>query len=268
MFGRRRRAARHELDAELSLDVALDFSECVEGIRGALAGFVSYARKAGLEAAVPTAPEWNLRQLIAHQGMVHRWAVANLHGKPAETAAYEAEGRDVADPVTWLHEGGQRLIKALQGSPEDLEAKVFLNDAPAPRQFWARRQCHETTIHSVDALAASLGRVPRASETEITREIALDGIDELLNGFHTREKSRLRTESPTTFAVRPTDVDRSWLVRVSSEPAVVERDVHVHADVVLEASAEALYLALWNRTDEVTADGIELWRDVARVTWA
>ena len=267
MFGRRR-AARHELDAELSVDIALDFSECVEGIRGALAAFVSYAHKAGLDASVPTAPEWSVRQVIAHQGMAHRWAVANLHGKTPDVAAYEAEGLDAADPVIWLHEGGLRLIKALQDAPEDLEAMVFLNNAPAPREFWARRQCHETTIHSVDALAASLGRMPRASETEITREIALDGIDELLNGFHTRGKSRLRTESPTTFAIRPTDVDRSWLVHVSSEPAVVERDVHGHADVVLEASAEALYLALWNRTDEVTADGFELWRDVARVTWA
>jgi uncharacterized protein (TIGR03083 family) len=267
MFGRRR-AARHELDAELSVDITLDFSERVEGIRGALAGFVSYARAAGLDTTVPTAPEWTVRQLIAHQGMVHRWAVANLRGKTPDVDAYEAEGLDAEDPVNWLHEGGLRLLKVLQDAPEDLEAMVFLDNAPAPREFWARRQCHETTIHSVDALAASLGRMPRASETEITREIALDGIDELLSGFHTRDRSRLRTESPTTFAIRPTDVDRSWLVHVSSEPARVERDVRGHADVVLEASAEALYLALWNRTDEVTADGFELWRDVAGVTWA
>ncbi len=268
MFGRRRREARRELDAEVSVDIDLDFSECLEGVRGALAGFIAYSRKAGLDAPVPTAPEWNVRQLIAHQGMVHRWATANVRGKKPDAAAYEAEGLNTADPVTWLHDGGLRLIKTLQDAPEDLEARVFLNNAPPPRQFWARRQCHETTIHSVDALAASLGRMPLAAETEITREIALDGIDELLNGFHTREKSRLRTEAPMTFAVRPTDVDRSWQVHTSSEPATVERDVHGHADVVLEASAETLYLALWNRTDEVTASGFEMWRDVARVTWA
>ncbi len=170
--------------------------------------------------------------------------------------------------MNWLHDGGLRLIKVLQDAPEDLEVPVFLNNAPAPRQFWARRECHETTIHSVDALAASLGRMPRASETEITREVALDGIDELLRGFHARTSHRCapRPRRPSPF--EPTDVDRSWLVRVSGEPAVVERDVDGHADVVLEASAEALYLALWNRTDEVTANGFELWRDVARVTWS
>jgi len=268
MFGGRGRAARRKIDAEVSVDTDLDFSECLEGIRGALAGFVSWARKAGLDATVPTAPEWTVRQLIAHQGMVHRWATANVRGTTPDVAAYEAEGLDAADPVTWLHDGGLRLVKALQDAPEDLEAPVFLNDAPAPRQFWARRQCHETTIHSVDALAASLGRMPRASETEITREIALDGIDELLSGFLTRDRSTLRSERPIRFSMRASDVERSWMVHVSNEPAVVERDVQGHADVVLEASAEALYLALWNRTDEVTADGYQTWRDLARVTWA
>jgi uncharacterized protein (TIGR03083 family) len=268
LFGRRGRAARREIDAEVSVDVDLDFSECLEGIRGALAGFVSCARKVGLDATVPTAAEWTVSQLVAHQGMVQRWATANVRGKAPDVAAYEAEGLDAADPVTWLHDGGLRLIKALQEAPEDLEAMVFLNDAPPPRQFWARRQCHETTIHSVDALAASLGRSPRASETEITREIALDGIDELLSGFLTRDRSTLRSEQPIRFSLRATDAERSWMVHVSNEPAVVEHDVQGHADVVLEASAEALYLALWNRTDEVTAEGYQTWRDLARVTWA
>jgi len=249
------------------LDIDLDISEYLEGIRGALAGFIDYAHHAGLDTPVPTTPEWDVRALIAHQGMVHRWATAQIRGTSVDTAALEAEGLESRDPVIWLHEGGLRLVKTLQDAPEDLEAPVFLPNAPSPRQFWARRQCHETTIHSVDALAASLGRMPRAADTEITRGIALDGIDELLSGFHTRTRPRLRRESPVTLAIRPTDVDRSWLVHVSTEPAVVEQDSHDHADVVLEAPAEVLYLALWNRTDEFTADGFEMWRDLAGVIW-
>ena len=45
------------------------------------------------------------------------------------------------------------------------------------------------------------------------------------------------------------------LVTVSEQPAVTERDGDGDADVVLEGTAVALYLALWNRSDEVTADG-------------
>ena len=54
---------------------------------------------------------------------------------------------------------------------------------------------------------------------------------------------------------------------VSTEPPVVERGGGNHplelrhdADVVLEGTAEQLYLALWNRSDEVQADGYDLWR--------
>jgi uncharacterized protein (TIGR03083 family) len=250
----------------VDLDVGLP--EHLEGIREALAAFVDHARRAGLETPVPTTPEWTVRELVAHQGMVHRWAICNVLGEAADPRAFQAEGLAADDPVEWLHEGGLRLVDTLLEAPEDLEALVFLNDAPPPRRFWARRQCHETTIHSVDALAAALGRMPDADDTWVTRKMALDGIDELLTGFLTRTRSKLRSEQEITFGVRPTDVERSWLVRVSTEPPVVERNHRGHADVVLEAPAEVLYLALWNRTDELTTDGFEIWRDLARVTWS
>ncbi len=254
--------------SEFSYDADVDFSEHLEAIRESLASFVADARKAGLEAAVPTAPEWDVRELLAHQGMVHRWATDAVLGRRVDPETYRREGLDSPDPVLWLREGGLRLIKTLEKAPVDLEAFVFLNNAPAPRQFWARRQCHETTIHSVDALAASLGRMPTADETWITQQIALDGIDELLLGFLTRKRATLRSDEPITFAVRPRDVRRSWLVRVSSDPPVVERDVRGHADVVLKGTAEQLYLALWNRSDEIQVKGYDLWRRTAHVTWA
>jgi uncharacterized protein (TIGR03083 family) len=261
------RADRLATDAELTMDPDLDFSECMEGIRDALSAFVSHARKAGLEAPVPTAPEWTVRDLVVHQGMVHRWATGHVLGKDSDPEALHAEGMASSDPVIWLHDGGLDLIRALQGAPADLEAMVFLNNAPAPRQFWARRQCHETTIHSVDAQAAQLGRFPRAADTEITRQIALDGIDELLNGFLSRNRSSLRSEKPLRLAIKPNDVGRSWLVRISGEPPVVEQDGNGHADLTLEGPAEALYLALWNRTDELAGEAYDFWRRTARVSW-
>ena len=83
---------------------------------------------------------------------------------------------------------------------------VFLKDAPPPRRFWARRQAHETTIHSVDAVAAALGRWPTASDVTIDPVLAADGIDELLTGFITRGKGRLHTAEPYTRA----DQDRRY----------------------------------------------------------
>ena len=224
---------------------------------------------------MPTAPEWDVRHLIAHQGMVHRWAADCLRGERLDPASYETEGLEAGDPVTWLREGGLRLLAALDQAPADLEAWVFLDDAPAPRVFWTRRQCHETTIHSVDMLAARLGRLPTADETWVTQQVSADGIDELLTGFMTRPRSTLRSDQPVTLAVRPNDMDRAWLVHVSAEPPTIERvggrrrgQRRDTSELPIEGTAEQLYLALWNRSDEVTGEGYDLWRGTAKVTWA
>ena len=241
----------------------------LEGLRTALVAFVRYAERAGLRAAVPTCPDWDVRALVAHQGMVHRWATAIVRGERLDPDSVEREGKASPDPVEWLRDGAIDLARALTDAPEDLKVLRFLNDPPPARQFWARRQCHETTIHAVDALSAALGRYPVAADTWIDPAVALDGIDELLTGFVTRSVSRLRSEDPVSIAVRPTDSDRAWRVEVGRQPAVTTRlRGPVTGDVLLEGSAVALYLTLWNRSDEVLPDhGFDVWRDHARIRW-
>ena len=267
-------------DTIVAMVETLPLSTHLEGLRSALVAFVRYADRAGLQASVPTTPDWTVRQLVAHQGMVHRWAAALVRGEDVDPDAVELEGRSAPDPLDWLRDGAIEVVQAIHDAPEDLDALVFLRDAPPARRFWARRQCHETTMHAVDALSAALGRHPKADDTWITTELALDGIDELLTGFITRSKSRLRSEEPMTILVQPTDSDRAWLVHVSAEPAVTDRVVStsstgggsgggpVKADIVLTASAVALYLTLWNRSDEVAPQGDwDLWREGSPIRW-
>ena len=249
--------------------MTVDVSTHVEGLRASLAELVDQAHRADLEALCPTAPNWTLREMLAHLGMVHRWSDASLTGRRVDPQAMEREGMAAPDPVRWLHDGALHLLRTIDQAPTDLDAPVFLEDAPAPRAFWTRRQCHETTIHAVDALAAALGRVPIAWEASwISREIAVDGIDELLTGFAPRRSFGLRTETPTRFAVRPNDVQSRWLVHAGPDPVVTDRDSDEDGDVVLEGSAVQLYLALWNRTDEIQVEGFEQWRRLAQITWA
>lgn len=257
----------------------LTLQQHLEGLREALVAFVRYADRAGVRAPVPTTPDWTVRQLIAHQGMVHRWATAILRGGQGDPDAYEREGNAALDPVDWLREGAIELARAITDAPDDLDALVFLRNAPPAKRFWARRQCHETTMHAIDALAAYLGRYPKAADTwlansEFGEELALDGIDELLTGFVTRSKSRLRSDDPLTIGVCPVGAERAWVVSVTDEPAVTTvvppDDVRfTGADVRLEGPAVALYLTLWNRSDEVSADSrvLDLWRDRSQIVW-
>ncbi len=241
----------------------LSFDQHLAGLRDATMMMSRYVTVAGLDVAVPSCPEWTIRRMIGHQGSVHRWTSAVLRGERIDAEATEKAGRSSSDPVEWLRDGAIALVIALVATPEDAQAMVFLHDPPPPRLFWARRQHHETTMHAVDALAASLGRLPRAAETWIAVDAALDGIDELLMGFVPREVSPLRSApgaAPVTIAVRTPDASYSWTVRVSDEAPVVTRHAGAaQGDLVIEAPAVALYLALWHRGDEVTSDGLSAW---------
>jgi uncharacterized protein (TIGR03083 family) len=240
----------------------------LDALSRAVDAFATSAAAAGLDEPVPTTPDWDVRRLVAHQGMVHRWATGHLVGEQVDSDAVEHEGLVAEDPVAWLKAGADGLVGAIGAAPDELEALVFLADAPTPKRFWARRQCHETTIHAVDALSAQLRRYPRAADTWIDADVAVDGIDELLTGFLPRPHSRLRADEPMTIAVLPEDTDDRWLVAISSQAPVTTRGLgDEEADVVLRGSAVALYLTLWNRSDEIRDESLDLWAESARVTW-
>jgi uncharacterized protein (TIGR03083 family) len=199
----------------------------LDTIRERAAALAEHAASAGWEADVPTCPRWTVADLVAHQGMVHRWAASSLRGDGASIPSKTDILRDVplAALLGWFAEGVDALLATFAATPDDAEATVFLNDAPPPRAFWARRQAHEVTIHATDALAADLGRFPTAEEVGVDRDLALDGIDELLRGFFTRGRSGLAGGDPFTVEVRPSDADSGWRLHIGTERIVTERIV-------------------------------------------
>ncbi|MFF4353083.1 maleylpyruvate isomerase family mycothiol-dependent enzyme [Streptomyces sp. NPDC001530] len=225
------------------------------------------AEEAGVDAKVATCPGWQVRDLVRHTGMVHRWAAAFV----AEGyTSYHPDGGlpdlDGGELLSWFREGHRRLVETLAGASPDVECWSFL-PAPSPLAFWARRQAHETTVHRVDAESA-LGGEP----TAVATDFAVDGIDELLRGFHARARSSVRTEEPRVLRVRATDSDAVWTVRLSAQPPVSDRGEAGDADCELTGPAGRLYLALWNRQPfpSVTGDAslAALWRERSGVTWS
>jgi uncharacterized protein (TIGR03083 family) len=231
------------------------------------------AATAGPDARVPTCPAWDVTKLVVHQGMVHRWAAANLRGETDhDTAASRAEGEAAASLLGWYSHGLAALAETLQAAPEDAKAMVFLRDAPPPRRFWARRQAHETTIHSVDAISAVCRRWPTASDVDIDPGLAADGIDELLMGFVTRGKGRLHAAEPCTVLVSTDDTGDAWTLRIGEGPIVTTPGRTGRPEAVFSGTAVQLYLSLWNRADEITTNGrsdlIDQWRKQIRIRWS
>ncbi|EPH40758.1 maleylpyruvate isomerase family mycothiol-dependent enzyme [Streptomyces aurantiacus] len=222
------------------------------------------AEEAGLDAAVPTCPGWQVRDLLRHTGMVHRWAAGFIADAQPTFRPWQEPGElDGAALIGWFREGHAHLVATLRGAPADVQCWTFL-PAPSPLAFWARRQANETTIHRVDAESARGG-----STSPVSTPFAVDGIDELLRGFHARAKSRVRTEKPQVLRVRATDADGTWTVRLSADVPVTETGDTAPADCEVAGQAAYLYLALWNRLPfpQVTGDATlaALWREQSAV---
>jgi uncharacterized protein (TIGR03083 family) len=226
------------------------------------------AAQAGVEAKVPTCPDWQVRDLLRHTGMVHRWAAAFVaEGHTSYHPDGGLPGLDGDALLAWFRDGHRYLVDTLASAAPDVECWHFL-PAPSPLAFWARRQAHETTVHRVDAESARGG-----ARSGIGPAFAVDGIDELLRGFHARPKSRVRSDEPRVLRVRATDTDGAvWTVRLTQEPPAATRDAAGEADCEVAGPAAELYLALWNRQPfpQVTGDPAVagLWQERSAVTWS
>jgi uncharacterized protein (TIGR03083 family) len=143
----------------------MEIAEHISAIDRDGALLAAAAERVGLDAAVPSCPAWRVRDLLRHQGYVHRWAAAYVANRYTERvprlteAEVLAAGPDDAGLVDWFAAGHAALVETLQSADPDVRCWTFL-PAPSPLAFWARRQAHETAIHRVDAEQAA-GQVTR-----------------------------------------------------------------------------------------------------------
>ncbi|QUQ68983.1 maleylpyruvate isomerase family mycothiol-dependent enzyme [Kutzneria sp. CA-103260] len=246
--------------------------EWIAAVGGQGERLAAAAERAGLAAPVPTCPEWVVRDLLLHLGGVHRWA-ATFVGQARTEPIDIGEPHEIADAVPddaglvdWFRDGVTELVDVLTAAPADLDCWKFMRTAPSGSLFWARRQAHETTIHSVDAEAAA------GLDSPIPSPLAVDGVDELLCGFLPRNR-RLRADTETSVLVSATDTGDNWLIRYGPErPATARVPAPVKADTTLAGTASELYLALWNRRSWhglSSDDGLATrWADNVQVRWS
>jgi len=250
----------------------MDIATHIAALRRNASDLADAAQKAGLDAPVPSCPDWRVRDLVAHTGGVHRWAASYVttgrrepYSEEQQEAFFDAPGD--AGLLTWFRAGYAALADAIEAADPDLDCYAFLA-APSPRRFWARRQAHETAVHRVDAqLAAGL-------EIPLDPRFAADGVGELFGGFLARRGTSIATDAPIRIAVRATDADCAWTI--TFEPGSRERvtvPAAEPADLLMSGPAADLYLLLWNRggTERITLDGdaalLDRWREKVKITW-
>jgi uncharacterized protein (TIGR03083 family) len=149
------------------------------------------AEAGGLDAAVPTCPPWQVRDLLQHLSYVHRWAAGfvaeqrteRLRNRPSEIDLLSGGPAD-EDLVSWFRAGHAALVQTLRTADPALVCWTVVPGSSALAS-WARRQAHETAIHRLDAELAA------GSVTPFAADFAADGIDELIMAMFGRDESAL-----------------------------------------------------------------------------
>lgn len=219
----------------------MDREQLLHAVRVESDRLVAAGETAGLDARVPSCPDWSMSDLLGHVGRIQRWQ-ADIVARRVQDAEFSFADppSDPAVLVSWVRDATDLMLEVFAAAPPDASLWTFLG--PGTPEFWIRRQAHEVSLHRVDADLAA-GVAP-----QLDGDLAADGIDEFLDvvvQFRVRDHM---TGTGETVHLHRADGDGEWLVRLTPAGPEVER-THAKGDVAARGSASDLLLALRGRIE-------------------
>jgi uncharacterized protein (TIGR03083 family) len=239
----------------------MELSQYLDSVRDNARRFIEAARRAGVDAPVPTCPEWTVADLARHQGRVFHWMSALVETKAqqyVDRKPFEEEA-ERADPLAFVESGAENALAVLGAADPDTQVWNWFDGGPGPARFWYRRMAHETIVHRADAEAAAAGRAG-TSRVE-PAELAADGIDEFLDFLTLRARGGRPPQLSGSYHFHTTDVPGEWVVVFDGDDVTVRRE-HAKADVAVRGPASDLELFLYNRGG---SEGLDVFGDPAAV---
>ncbi len=212
------------------------------------------AAAAGPDAAVPTAPEWTITDLVEHVGQTQHWVAEIIERRitdpiqlPTEMAVLPTDPREWQ---AWLKESAQRVANAC--SDDALDAPVFnpAADERSGTRFWISSVLNESAVHGFDAANAA------NRSDDIDADIAAALISNHLTMLTSPTWEMQRSES--AHAIRGTGQILQWLATDTADDAgawIVERRPDgatwhpgtQQADVTVTGPAQSLLLTFTRR---------------------
>ena len=213
-------------------------------------------------ARVPSCPDWSAADLLWHLATVQRWWAEVLAARPERPEEIDPPRPEAYDELLSLYDQwSSDLATRLEEADPREEAWTWSDDHTVG--FILRRQAHEALIHRVDAEQAA------GIASEIDATLAADGVDEVLDvmyggmppwGTWTPGEDTVRVDVTDTGAqiwlrfgiFSGTDPESGTSYADEEDFHVVEApdDEDVEPDVVVDGTAAALDLWLWNRGAE------------------
>ncbi|GHG14810.1 MULTISPECIES: maleylpyruvate isomerase family mycothiol-dependent enzyme [Amycolatopsis] len=220
------------------------------------------AAAAGPDAAVPTAPEWTVTDLVRHLGQTQHWVADIIEQRITDPTRLPTELPELpADPrewPAWLAESANRVATAC--SDDALDAPVFnaAGDERSGTQFWLSSMLNEAVVHGFDAAAAA-GR-PLDVEADVAAALITNHLRMLTSptwALKRPDSAQALRGTGQTLQWRATDTaEGAWFVERRPEGATWQPAARP-ADVTIIGSAAALLRTLTRRSPlgSVDVDG-------------
>jgi uncharacterized protein (TIGR03083 family) len=202
-----------------------------------------------LSSPVPSCPGWDVRQAVRHTAEVYEHKIACIALGGTAPDPWPPELPPESESLAWFDDAHARLLEVLRTTDPAAPSWTWLPDDQTAG-FWVRRMAQETAIHRVDVELAF------AEVTPMDRELAVDGIDELLylmlGGDWTDDE-----EPDLTGSIAVTSPERTWTVRMLAERVDVDEGEHAEVGATVTADPGPLLLWLYGRApdDVVTVSG-------------
>ena len=221
------------------------------------------AQTAGIDARVPSCPEWTIGDLLGHVGRIHHYVTSIVERRPGAPDVHwtQAEPPPLEERIEWFASGVDPLADGLRTADPEMEAWTWTDDHTVG--FWARRMANETLVHRWDAQRAA------GDPNELDRTQSVDGIDEFLALIPFWRGVAALADLQGSIHLHCTDGDGEWLLRFG-DGVVVTRE-HAKGDVAVRGTASNLMLVINGRlaptTTELFGDSALFDRFLERVHW-
>jgi len=217
----------------------------------------------GMEEAVPSCPGWNVRDLVAHTGVVyaHKTAIVRdgwVDEQPEPVAAPQA------DVLEWFRNQADEMLATLTAADPSTRVATWSPDDHTVG-FWWRRMAHESVIHRLDAELAHNRLTP------VDAALGADGVDEILTLMMTGAPDWSDTTlGDNVISITETEGGRTWRLRTATftgtsprgnvydrEPPFFFDDGDADADAAVSGPAGDVDSWLWGRgpLDRLTVAG-------------
>jgi uncharacterized protein (TIGR03083 family) len=133
----------------------------------------------GVDAPVPTCPEWTVADLAAHVGRGQRWVIGiieRLVDHPIPTPDHLYPPADHAGRTAWIKAGARDMAAAAERAGATTPVWTWTADRTVG--FWLRRFAHDVLVHRFDAESAAAGTV--SDRFDVATDLAADGVSDVL----------------------------------------------------------------------------------------